>query len=56
MKYAHDKDLNKACQDALRQIDETDYEEELKEEEIDIIRKYGISFYLKRCQVVLGQT
>ena len=56
VKYAHDKDLNKACQDALRQIDETDYEEELKEEEIDIIRKYGISFYLKRCQVVLGQT
>lgn len=53
VKYAHDKDLNKACQDALRQIDETNYEEELKEEEIDIIRKYGISFYLKRCQVVL---
>ena len=53
VKYAHDGNLEKSCKNALRQIADTHYEEELKNEGIDRILKYGIACYKKRCKVML---
>lgn len=56
IKYAHDGNLEKSCKNALEQIANTHYEEELKNEGIDRILKYGIAFYKKRCRVqVVGE-
>ena len=51
-KYAEDGNLEKACEKALEQIKDNHYEEELKDEGIDEILKYGIAFYKKRCKVM----
>lgn len=51
-KYAEDGDLQKACEKALAQIENNHYEEELKDEGIEDILKYGIAFYKKRCKVM----
>lgn len=51
-KYAEDGNLEKACEKALEQIKDNHYEEELKDEGIDKILKYGIAFYKKRCKVM----
>lgn len=53
MKYAEDGNLEAACKEALEQINTKRYEEELCEEEIDHILKYGIACYKKRCRVIL---
>ncbi|GAA0076047.1 AAA family ATPase [Clostridium sp. CTA-5] len=45
------KDIFKKCDEALAQIDEKNYEEELKEEGYENIIKYGISFYRKDCVI-----
>lgn len=55
VKYAHDGNLDKACTDALEQMEKKDYEEELKEEGVVQIRKYAIACYLKKCRVLLSQ-
>lgn len=52
-KYAEDGDLQKACEKALAQIEDNHYEEELKDEGIEDILKYGIAFYKKRCKVII---
>lgn len=52
-KYAEDGDLQKACEKALAQIENNHYEEELKDEGIEDILKYGIAFYKKRCKVII---
>ncbi len=54
VKYADDGNLDKACEQALKQIENQKYDEELKEAGIDKILKYGISCYMKRCKVKLG--
>ena len=54
IKYAHDGDLEKACKTALKQIEELNYEEELHDEGIYKILKYGIGFYKKRCRVIVS--
>ena len=54
IKYAHDGNLEAASQKAVLQIDNTNYAEELQEEGVDNILKYGISFYKKRCRVELS--
>ena len=51
-KYAEDGNLEAACEKALKQIENNHYEEELKDEGIDDILKYGIAFYKKRCKVM----
>lgn len=51
-KYAEDGNLEAACEKALEQIENNHYEEELKDEGIDDILKYGIAFYKKRCKVM----
>lgn len=55
MKYAEDGNLEAACKEALEQINTKRYEEELREEGIDHILKYGIACYKKRCRVILDK-
>ena len=38
---------------AVEQIEKTNYAQELQDEGIDTILKYGIAFYKKRCKVEL---
>lgn len=51
VKYAHDGNLDAGCKEALQQIDDTRYEEELRDEGMERILKYGIACYKKRCKV-----
>ena len=53
VKYAHDGDLDAGCKEALRQIEDTKYEEELRDEGMEQILKYGIACYKKRCKVCI---
>ena len=53
MKYAQDGNLEAASQKAVEQIEKTNYAQELQDEGIDTILKYGIAFYKKRCKVKL---
>ena len=53
IKYAHDGNLEESCKSALEQIVNTHYEEELKNEGVDRILKYGIACFKKRCKVQL---
>jgi uncharacterized protein YecA (UPF0149 family) len=55
IKYAQDGDLDKACQAALEQIENKQYDAALKDDGIREIIKYGIAFYKKNCKVVKGQ-
>ena len=57
VKYAHDGDLDVGCKEALKQIEDTRYEEELRDEGMERILKYGIVCYKKRCKVsIYGQS
>lgn len=51
MKYAINGNLDQACERALEQIEEKRYDEELQENGIHKILKYGIACYKKRCRV-----
>ncbi len=51
----YDRDLGQGCKDALSQIEEKRYAEELQNEGMETILKYGISCYKKTCLVVLGK-
>ena len=53
IKYAHDENLEESCKSGLEQIVNTHYEEELKNEGVDRILKYGIACFKKRCKVQL---
>ena len=55
IKYAEDGRLEAACREALEQIACRRYDEELQDEGIDHILKYGIAFYKKRCRVMLAE-
>ena len=52
VKYAHDGNLDAACQEALKQIEYTKYEDDLLDDGVENIIKYGIACYKKRCKVV----
>lgn len=54
IKYAHDGDLTSACLKALQQIEDTNYEEELRAEGIDRVLKYGIACHKKNCRVMVN--
>ena len=54
VKYAEEGGLETACREALEQIERKRYEEELLDEGIHHILKYGIAFYKKRCRVMLA--
>ena len=53
VKYAHDGDLDGACKEALKQIEYTRYEDDLSDDGVENILKYGIACYKKRCRVML---
>lgn len=46
--------MTKACEDALKQIEEKDYEASLRDEQYENIAKLGICFCRKRCRVKSG--
>ena len=53
VKYAHNGDLDGACKEALKQIEYTKYEDDLVNDGVANILKYGIACYKKRCKVML---
>ena len=55
VKYAHDGDLDAACKEALKQIEYTRYEDDLEDDGVEHILKYGIACYKKRCKVMLAE-
>ena len=52
LKYADDGNLEAACVEALKQIEEKKYMEGLKRRSMKKIIKYGIAFYEKECMVL----
>ena len=56
VKYANDGNLDQACERALQQIEEKKYDEELRENGVDKILKYGIACYMKLCKVKLADS
>ncbi len=54
VKYAHDGDLEGVCKEALKQIEYTKYEDDLEDDGVENILKYGIACYKKRCKVMLA--
>ena len=55
VKYAQDGDLDAACKEALKQIAYTRYEDDLEDDGVEHILKYGIACYKKRCKVMLAE-
>ena len=51
VKYADNGDLEAGCKEAFKQIEETGYEERLKEDGMEHIIKYGIACWKKSCMV-----
>ena len=54
LKYADDGNLEKACREALKQIEEKKYAQGLKHRSTKKIIKYGIAFCEKECMVVMA--
>lgn len=54
IKYAHDGNLERACEKALKQIKDMEYERELLEEGEKTVRKYAIACYKKTCKIMLA--
>ena len=54
LKYAEDGNLEKACKEALAQIEEKKYAEGLKRRGMKKILRYGIAFYEKECMVAMA--
>ena len=55
LKYAENGDLDVACEEALKQIQEKDYVAKLKQDGMRNFIKYGIACFKKDCKVVLGK-
>ena len=52
LKYSKTENaLDKECDDALQQIEDKNYDKELREKGYTKILKYGIAFYHKKCRV-----
>ena len=54
LKYAENAAFDIACEEALEQIYDKNYEETLIDDGMKTIYRYGIACYKKRCQVVSG--
>lgn len=54
LKYAENGAFEEQCQKALQQITEKRYVQVLEDDGMQIILKYGIACYKKRCKVVSG--
>ena len=55
LKYAENGDMDAACSEALRQIEEKDYIAKLKQDGMRNFIKYGIACFKKDCKVVIGE-
>ncbi len=55
LKYAEDGNLEKACAEALSQMEEKEDAEGPERQSAKKIIRYGIAFYKKRCMVALGE-
>ena len=53
LKYANDGDLEAACAEALKQIEEKKYAVGLQRQGMKTIIRYGIAFWEKECMVVM---
>lgn len=53
VKYSDSGDLEAECQQALKQIRSMQYEDQLRDEGMKRILKYGIACYKKQCRVVI---
>ena len=51
LKYSESRDLETKCLEALRQIEDNDYAEQLLDDDMDTILKYGIACRKKTCMV-----
>ena len=53
-KYGKEKkgSMEAVSEEALKQIEDRRYEEQLLEEGVEHILKYGIAFYKKKCKVM----
>jgi hypothetical protein len=54
LKYAEDAAFDTACEKALQQIKDRNYEEILIDDGMKTIYRYGIACYKKRCKVISG--
>jgi len=54
LKYAENAAFDTACQEAMNQIRDGNYEEKLIDDGMKTIYRYGIACYKKRCKVVSG--
>ena len=52
LKYAENAAFDAACEEAMRQIRDKNYDEELIDDGMKVIYRYGIACYKKRCRVV----
>ena len=52
LKYAEKAAFEEVCRDALKQINDRNYEEAFMDDGMTTIRKYGIACYKKRCRVM----
>ena len=53
LKYAENGNMDKACLDAIKQIEEKDYVGRLKQDGMRNVISYGIACYKKDCKVML---
>lgn len=54
LKYANDGDMEKACTEALKQIEEKKYAVGLQRRGMKKVIRYGIAFWEKECMVVMA--
>ncbi|MCD7818473.1 MAG: ATP-binding protein [Lachnospiraceae bacterium] len=55
VKYAENEKFDRACEEAMKQINNNDYAAELRKDDMQTILKYGIACYKKKCKVVVEQ-
>ena len=55
LKYAENGDMNAACDEALKQIEEKSYVDKLKQDGMRNFIKYGIACFKKDCKVVVSE-
>lgn len=55
VKYADDGDLEKGCMKALEQIEKNGYAQQLVDDGMHAVMKYGVACYKKRCRVRIAE-
>ena len=55
LKYAENGDMDAACDEALKQIEEKSYVDKLKQDGMRNFIKYGIAYFKKDCKVVVSE-